>query len=67
MMEQNVQQPLLIGSPARQFVTRTAMGNRIASLSSGIPATIVVATAMSPGVFVHDFLFEVRRGDQGLP
>lgn len=66
MMEQNVQQPLLIGSPAPQFVTRTTMGNRIASLSLGIPATIVFTIAMIAGVFVHDLLFKVRRGDQVL-
>lgn len=66
MMEQNVQQPLLIGSPAPQFVTRATMGNRIASLSLGIPATIVLTIAMIGGVFVHDYLFKVRRDDQVL-
>jgi uncharacterized protein len=42
------------------------MGNRIASLSLGIRATIVFTIAMIAGVFVHDFLFKVRRDDQVL-
>ena len=74
MMEQNVQRrdatpghrPLLIGSPAPPFVTRTTMGNRNSSLSLGIPATIVFTIAMIAGVFVHDYLFKVRRDDQVL-
>ena len=66
MMEQNVQQPLLIGSPAPQFVTRTTMGNRIASLSLGSQAMIVCTIAMIAGVFVHGVLFKLRRDDQVL-
>jgi hypothetical protein len=65
MMEQNVQQPLCrqSGSPIRHVKT---MGNRIASLSLGIPATTVFTIAMIAGVFVHNFLFKVRRDDQAL-
>ena len=42
------------------------MGNRITSLNSGIPATIVFTIAMIAGVFVHDYRFGVRRDDQLL-
>jgi hypothetical protein len=42
------------------------VGNRIASLSSGIPATIVFTIAMIAGVFMHDVLFKVRRDDPVL-
>lgn len=48
------------GSPIRQAKT---MGNRSASLSLGIPATIVFTIAMIAGVFVHDILFKVRRNE----
>ena len=46
------------GNPIRRAKT---MGNGIASLILGIPATIVFTIAMIAGVLVYDYLFKVRR------